>query len=623
MTPDVSVEDLTGPPPVADLTPERRHARTVTDGPDSAVAGARLADRPEATGPAGEPEDRLGPGRVLGPYQVLQEVGRGGFGRVYRAKHVVMDRIVALKVIAPERVEDQRARAMFLREVRAATRLHHANIALAYDAGEGDGQLFLAMEYVDGPNLEQLVRARGPLPLSLAGPMLRQAAQALRYAHDQGMVHRDIKPANLLIPHTALAASSHLSLDGPPLVKVVDFGLARLQTRGTAGTLFAGREKVFAGTPDFISPEQARNAHNVDARSDLYSLGCTFYFALTGRRPFDGANPLEIVLKHFEQAPEPLDRLRPDLPSEIIAVINRLMEKQPEQRFPSARELLAEMGYSSGGGSVPVIALPPAPLPETSPTVASAPDIALPPTARTDRDAAEQWPGHDDAAVTLQLPAIDAAQSPDSPAAPARPAPPASVQPLAAVAPGPELPASACGAAAATELRQAWSEWYAVIVALRHGVQHGVSPTEYRARHGRLLRALRAAAGADGARHAGYARLESLVEPWLGLPTLTSTDSETLDDLAGRAAGLAAGLGLADGARAVSSWAVLLTVVLLALPLSGMASLQLHAGQMRWHLPSPHAAWQFVQANPVLSLALLLPATVFAGLYGLGRLLRE
>jgi serine/threonine-protein kinase len=145
-------------------------------------------------------------GLILGQYRLLDELGKGGFGRVYRALHTVMDRVVALKVIAPEFAENERMRSWFKREVLAITRLAHPNVVMAHDAGDCDGALFLVMEHVDGPNLDKLVRSQGPLSITLACEVVRQTALALQYAHDQGMVHRDIKPANLLIQRAALEA---------------------------------------------------------------------------------------------------------------------------------------------------------------------------------------------------------------------------------------------------------------------------------------------------------------------------------------------------------------------------------------------------------------------------------
>ena len=250
-------------------------------------------------------------GLILGQYRVLDELGEGGFGKVYKAVHRLMNRVAALKVIAPKWVQNRGARDLLLREVVATTRLTHPNIAMAYDANETDDILWFAMEYVAGMNLHHFVETRGPLPIPLACGIIHQVVRALQYAHEHGMVHRDIKPANLLIPESPSDSEHALSLLGSPLapVKVVDFGLARLLPTASQPLFTLCQEGVLLGTPSYISPEQARNGHLVDIRADLYSLGCTFYFALTGRDPFKGVTTVQIIAQQLEQEAEPLSKL--------------------------------------------------------------------------------------------------------------------------------------------------------------------------------------------------------------------------------------------------------------------------------------------------------------------------
>jgi eukaryotic-like serine/threonine-protein kinase len=570
-----------------------------------------------------------GRGLVLGPYRILDEVGRGGFGCVYKAAHVLMDRVVALKVIAPERVEDDRARGLFLREVRAATRLQHPNIALAYDAGEVDGRLFLALEFVEGPNLDQFVRKQGPLPLNLAWPMLQQAALALRCSNDEGMVHRDIKPANLLIPQAALLADIPGGPDAPALVKIVDFGLARLQSLGTSGTLFAGNDKVFAGTPDFVSPEQAQSLHDVDVRSDLYSLGCTFYYALAGRKPFPGATPLAIILQQIEKDPEPLEHLRPDLPPALAGLVRRLMEKLPEKRFQSPRELLAEMGFLNTGGSQPNIALPTSlALP---PSVASSPNVVLAPAGPAPSNGAVLACALDAVepklASTLNLPTDDRERA----------APQASAVPYAAGLRGAPPPAEPADAATLISLEthdesvrpgsiprdetllQAWDAWHTVLAALAIGTAPAVSAANYKSLHAALLAALRIGAAGDASQQSQC--LERLVEPWVSLQILAATDPLTLRDLMVRSTRIACELGACPvPAAALPRWLAGVLLLMLVLAVGGISSLHLTGGRVTWHTPSLQSAWLFVQGNPVVSLALLLPATVLGTFYGLSRL---
>ena len=276
---------------------------------------------------------------VLGKYRILDELGRGGFGQVYKALHTKMNRIVAIKVIVPERVADSRAREWFQREQDGVAKLHHPNIAMSYDAGEENGQLYFVMEFVDGPNLHRQVVHKGPLAVPLACEMLRQAGLALQYAHENGFVHRDIKPANLLIPRPIAGREARGSIT-PTLVKVVDFGLARLPT-GNFETLMPNGEKGLMGTPDYMAPEQARDHHNADIRSDLYSLGCSFYFALAGRRPFIGSSLTELITQHLTVEAPALEELRADVPAGLVNVIRRMMAKNPKDRFQTPADLIA------------------------------------------------------------------------------------------------------------------------------------------------------------------------------------------------------------------------------------------------------------------------------------------
>jgi serine/threonine-protein kinase len=279
-------------------------------------------------------------GFFLGQYRIMDYLGRGGMGRVFKAEHQTMNRIVAVKILASHLMKTPKAQQMFQREVRAAARLVHPNIVTAYDANQIGDRYYLVMEYVDGPNLEELVRHRGPLPIGVACDFIRQAANGLQHAHELGMVHRDIKPANLLVQRPQ-ANTPHPYC----VVKILDFGLARLQAWGPdgkpGGESIMAAENTVLGTPDFLSPEQARNLHSVDIRSDLYSLGCAFYYLLTGRVPFPGGTTLEKLVRHSTMEPTPLDQLRPDVSPPIASILRKLMAKKPEQRFQSPAELAA------------------------------------------------------------------------------------------------------------------------------------------------------------------------------------------------------------------------------------------------------------------------------------------
>jgi eukaryotic-like serine/threonine-protein kinase len=275
-------------------------------------------------------------GFQLGQYRILDELGRGGMGRVYKAVHLAMGRFVALKMISPALTQTERARELFQREVRAAGRLHHPNIVTFYDAHTSGDRCYLVMEFVDGPNLSQLVREQGPLPVEQACEYIRQAAVGLEYAHAQGLIHRDIKPSNLLVQQTTTG----------PQVKMLDFGLSL----ATAGDLPAAGQapNTVLGTPDYVSPDQIKSQHDVDGRSDLYSLGCTFFYLLTGEPPFPGGTPLEKVIRHQSDAPVSVQTRRPDVPEAVAAIVHKLLAKNPKWRYQKAGELAAELAAVVG-----------------------------------------------------------------------------------------------------------------------------------------------------------------------------------------------------------------------------------------------------------------------------------
>jgi serine/threonine-protein kinase len=277
-------------------------------------------------------------GFFMGQYRILDRLGKGGMGRVFKAEHMTMGRVVALKMLNSNLLKTEKARVLFEREVRAAAKLNHPNIVTAFDANQIGDRSYLVMEFVDGPNLQDLVKEQGPLPVTQACDFIRQAALGLQCAHDIGMVHRDIKPANLLVQKNFSKATP-----GTYIVKILDFGLARLTAPGEGehsgqDSILTNKQTVM-GTPDYLPPEQARNLHSADHRSDLYSLGCTFYFLLAGRVVFPGGTALEKMLKHTTDQPDSLAQLRPDLRREVIDIVEKLLHKNPEERFQSATEL--------------------------------------------------------------------------------------------------------------------------------------------------------------------------------------------------------------------------------------------------------------------------------------------
>jgi serine/threonine-protein kinase len=298
--------------------------------------------------------ERLLAGRTsffLGPYRILEQLGRGGMGRVFKAEHGTMKRLVALKVLAPALLKTERARELFAREVQASARIVHPNVVTAYDATIEESCSFLVLEYIDGPSLEQLVRKGGPVAVGLACDYIRQACSGLHCAFQMGMLHRDIKPANILVQRRGLDAGA------PGLIKISDFGLARLHAPDSSDAAHAGtiltRDNTVMGTPDYLSPEQARNLHKTDIRSDLYSLGCTFYFLLSGRVPFPGGTPIEKLLRHSAEKPTPIATLRADLPPAVAAIVECLLAKHPDDRYQTPAELAEALAPFAVSGPTP------------------------------------------------------------------------------------------------------------------------------------------------------------------------------------------------------------------------------------------------------------------------------
>ena len=263
---------------------------------------------------------------VLGPYLLLDRLGAGGMGEVYKARHTVMDRVVALKVIRADRLAGPEAVGRFRREVRAVARVSHPNVVTAHDAAEVNGVHFYVMEYLDGIDLARLVRASGPLPVGLAAECVRQAALGLDHARRLGLVHRDVKPANLMLVGGPGA--------GGVVVKVLDLGLAR----GGAGEPAGGeltRDGVVMGTPDYIAPEQADDPKAADTRADVYALGCTLYHLLAGRPPFPGGTLLSKLTRHRDIDPVPVELVRAEVPDALAAAVRRMMAKRPADRYPT------------------------------------------------------------------------------------------------------------------------------------------------------------------------------------------------------------------------------------------------------------------------------------------------
>jgi serine/threonine-protein kinase len=267
---------------------------------------------------------------VLGSYVLLEPIGEGGMGFIYRARNWKLDTPAAVKVIRPDRARDPLAVGRFVREVRALGAIRHPFVVHALDAGVEGDRLYCAMEYVPGTDLGRLLADRGALPVETACRFAAQLTEALRHISTLGLVHRDLKPANVLV-----------TADGFT-VKLSDLGLARFDHPdwGHARADLT-RRGMMIGTPDYVAPEQIRDSRAADIRSDLYSLGCTFYHMLAGRPPFAGLDTLHKLRHQQEVAPIPVEVLRPDVPASVAEVVRTLLAKRPRDRYQDPAEVVS------------------------------------------------------------------------------------------------------------------------------------------------------------------------------------------------------------------------------------------------------------------------------------------
>jgi len=336
-----------------DLPPEERSAlldQSCAGDPDlRAKVEALLAADAKAGGflgvPAGEhaadlltdgeeDEEDLA-GTQVGPYQLLRQIGGGGMGTIYEAGDTRLGRRVAVKVLPPEYNRDRRAKERFLREARAASAVDHPNLCTVHDVGESGGRLYIVLTLYEGETLRERIR-RGPLPPGEAREVAIQVARGLARAHEAGITHRDIKPANVM-----------LTCRGE--VKILDFGIARLEGDEVSLT----RTGVSWGTPSYMSPEQARG-EPVDSRTDVWSLGVLLYEMLAGRRPFHGDSVEAVLASILTQKPEPLARVQPEVPPELVRVVDRALAKSPSERYANATELLTDLESGAAPGALPV-----------------------------------------------------------------------------------------------------------------------------------------------------------------------------------------------------------------------------------------------------------------------------
>ncbi len=342
--------DAWDPDDTVDLEPN--HARRGS--PDPAETADRRSPDPADLG-------------TLHDYRLLTKLGEGGMGTVYKALHVHLEKIVALKVLPKERMTDRNAVARFEREIKAVGRLNHPHIVQALDARQIEGSYILALEYVEGMDLNDVAAHVGSLRIADACEVVRQAALGLQAAFEHGLIHRDIKPSNLMLSvaqssrHTPCAVTS--PADGTrsvpatkAIVKILDFGLARL---GGDGGAAAHGEMTSAGTAmgtaDYMAPEQATDSHSVDIRADIYSLGCTLYKLLAGRAPFSGPKykgHLEKITGHLRDTPPPIGLVRSDVAPDLASIIERMMAKDRESRFATPQEVFDALAPFATGADL-------------------------------------------------------------------------------------------------------------------------------------------------------------------------------------------------------------------------------------------------------------------------------
>jgi serine/threonine protein kinase/uncharacterized membrane protein len=281
--------------------------------------------------------DQQSPLRILGPYRLMAKLGQGGMGTVYEAVHEKLRRTVAVKLLPSHALGDVPAVARFEQEMAAVGTLDSPYIVRAHDAGQIEGEPFLAMEFVAGLNVAQLIERLGPLPPAAAAEIARQTALGLQYVHEQGLVHRDLKPSNLMVTPQGQ-------------VKMLDLGLARLHTAAGLPELTTSQQTM--GTPDYLAPEQIHGSHDVDIRADLYGLGCTLFTLLAGRPPFADAQhstPVRKLWGHVNEPPPDLQQLSPTTPTELTAIVNRLLAKRPADRFAKPQYVADALGPLAKG----------------------------------------------------------------------------------------------------------------------------------------------------------------------------------------------------------------------------------------------------------------------------------
>jgi serine/threonine protein kinase len=311
--------------------------KVLTSAPDSARIDARqLADHFVRLGRLSHYQarkllDGTAAGLVVGPYQIVMPIGKGGMGTVYLARDSRSPKLLALKVLPPKRARrEERLLARFRREMEMSKKVSHSNLTQTFDVGTSDGVYYIAMEYIAGRSLYRLVMTEGPLPVGRAAKLFAQAAAGLEHAHGIGLIHRDLKPSNILVTPR-------------DQVKVLDLGLALIEGEEIEDRTVVGGKGYVVGSMDYIPPEQTEDAVAVDPRSDLYGLGCTMYFALTGQPPFPGGDAREKIRRHRSEVAAALQDMNPLIPADFASIVHPLLSKRPEDRPSSAAELRKQL----------------------------------------------------------------------------------------------------------------------------------------------------------------------------------------------------------------------------------------------------------------------------------------
>ncbi len=288
------------------------------------ASAPRLSDTTLTSDPGKDPFIN----RIIGGCQILERIAKGGMGVVYKAKQLNLGRTVALKILSEDLSSDATFVKRFVNEARSAAELNHGNLIHINDVGEVNGVYYFSMEYVEGMTLSAYLKERKIIGMVQVAEIAYQVSQALRHAHSKNVIHRDIKPDNIMI-----------TTDG--VVKLADLGLAKRKRQGESDITQAG---TIMGTPYYMAPEQAKDFSKVDERSDIYSLGVTVYRMLTGRVPFEGKSPLEVMLNASKEQAVPVRSLRPEVPEAFEAAVARMMAKDPEDRYQNITEVMEAMG---------------------------------------------------------------------------------------------------------------------------------------------------------------------------------------------------------------------------------------------------------------------------------------